>query len=172
VAFFPWSPELRLDPHLALVLFVAPAILDAGYDTSPHELKRDWFPLIALALFAVLLTTAAVALAGWAIAGLPVAAAIALGAIVAPPDAAAAGATLGKLRPAAPDPVAAPGREPAQRRRGAADLHHRRRHRLGRDAGPAGLRLHAPAGRARRAAAGLPGRDGSSCGCGRSGPAR
>lgn len=97
VAFLPWSPELRLDPHLALVLFVAPAILDAGYDTSPHELRRDWFPLIALALFAVLLTTAAVAVAGWAIAGLPVAAAIALGAIVAPPDAAAAGATLGKL---------------------------------------------------------------------------
>lgn len=97
VAFFPWSPELRLDPHLALVLFVAPAILDAGYDTSPHELKRDWFPLVALALFAVLLTTAAVALLGWAVAGLPVAAAIALGAIVAPPDAAAAGATLGKL---------------------------------------------------------------------------
>jgi Na+/H+ antiporter len=94
VAFFPWSPELRLDPHLALVLFVAPAILDAGYDTSPHELKRDWFPLIALALFAVLLTAAAVALAGWAFAGLPVAAAIALGAIVAPPDAAAASATL------------------------------------------------------------------------------
>jgi len=94
VAFFPWSPDLRLDPHLALVLFVAPAIMEAGYDTSPHELKRDWFPLIALALFAVLLTTAAVALAGWAFAGLPVAAAIALGAIVAPPDAAAASATL------------------------------------------------------------------------------
>ncbi len=94
VAFLPWSPDLRLDPHLALVLFVAPAILDAGYDTSPHELKRDWFPLIALALFAVLLTTAAVALAGWAFAGLPVAAAVALGAIVAPPDAAAARATL------------------------------------------------------------------------------
>jgi len=41
-------------------------------------------------IVAVVLTTAAVALVGWKLAGLPVAAAIALGAIVAPPDAVAA----------------------------------------------------------------------------------
>ncbi|MDR7098970.1 CPA1 family monovalent cation:H+ antiporter [Lysobacter niabensis] len=94
VALAPWAPQLGMDPHLALVLFVAPALLSAAYDTSPYELRRHWAPLVALALFAVLLTTAAVAWIGWAVAGLPLAAAIALGAIVAPPDAAAAQAVL------------------------------------------------------------------------------
>ena len=46
---------------------------------------------------AVVLTTAAVAWLGWAWAGMPLAAAIALGAIVAPPDAAAATAVLTKF---------------------------------------------------------------------------
>ncbi|MDB5414948.1 MAG: Na+/H+ antiporter [Rubritepida sp.] len=97
VAAFSLAPQMSLDPHLALVLFVSPALFNAAYDTSPHELRRDWFPLTALALFAVVLTTAAVAWAGWAYAGLPLAAAIALGAIVAPPDAAAASAVLTNL---------------------------------------------------------------------------
>lgn len=94
VAALPWAPQIGIDPHLALVLFVAPAILSAAYDTSPCELRRHWAALVALALFAVLLTAAAVAWVGWAMAGLPWAAAIALGAIVAPPDAAAAQAVL------------------------------------------------------------------------------
>lgn len=94
VAATPWAPELAIDPHLALVLFVAPAILSAAYDISPYELRQHWAPLVALALFAVVLTTVAVAWIGWTFAGLPLAAAIALGAIVAPPDAAAAQAVL------------------------------------------------------------------------------
>lgn len=94
VAATPWAPDIAIDPHLALVLFVAPAILSAAYDMSPYELRRHWAALVALALFAVVLTTAAVAWIGWKVAGLPIAAAIALGAIVAPPDAAAAQAVL------------------------------------------------------------------------------
>ncbi|AKF11717.1 cation:proton antiporter [Sandaracinus amylolyticus] len=94
VGALPWAPEMTMDPHLALAVFVAPALMDAAYDTPPRELRRHWVPLIALAVLAVLVTTAAVAWAGWAIAGLPIAAAIALGAIVAPPDAAAASAVL------------------------------------------------------------------------------
>ena len=96
-AALPWAPQVGIDPALALVLFVAPAILSAAFDTSPHELRRNLVPLVALAVFAVLLTTAAVAWAGVAVAGLPLAAAVALGAIVAPPDAAAAQAMLGNL---------------------------------------------------------------------------
>ncbi|MCC5090460.1 sodium:proton antiporter [Xanthomonas campestris] len=94
VTVLPSTPQIGIDPHLALVLFVAPAILSTAYDTSPYELRRHWAALVALALVAVLLTTAAVAWVGWALAGLPWAAAIALGAIVAPPDAAAAQAVL------------------------------------------------------------------------------
>lgn len=85
----PWAPKVSIEPHLALVLFIAPALLDAAYDTSPRELRRNWLPLTSLVLVAVLLTTAAVAWVGWAYGGLPLAAAITLGAIVAPPDAVA-----------------------------------------------------------------------------------
>jgi Na+/H+ antiporter len=94
VAALPWAPRLVIDPRLALVLFVAPALLDAAYDTAPRELLRNWLPLLSLVVVAVVLTTAAVAWAGWAMAGLPLAAAVTLGAIVAPPDAVAVAAVL------------------------------------------------------------------------------
>ena len=99
LAFLPFSPSVEIEPDLALALFVAPVLVDAAFDTAPRELKRDIVPLTLLALVAVMLTTAAVALVGWKMAGLPVAAAIALGAIVAPPDAAAAAAVLNQFRP-------------------------------------------------------------------------
>ena len=99
IAFLPFAPTIEIEPELALALFVAPVLLDAAFDTSPRDLKRYALPLILLALVAVILTTAAVALVGWKFAGLPIAAAIALGAIVAPPDAAAAAAVLDQFRP-------------------------------------------------------------------------
>jgi CPA1 family monovalent cation:H+ antiporter len=94
VAVLPFAPHLGIQPQLALALFVAPAVVDSAFDLPPRELLRNWVPLVSLAVVLVLLTTAAVAWAGVALAGLPVAAAIALGAIVAPPDAAAASAVL------------------------------------------------------------------------------
>jgi CPA1 family monovalent cation:H+ antiporter len=99
LAFLPFAPEIEIDPELALVLFVAPVLVDAAFDASPRDLKRYARPLASLVLIAVGLTTACVAFVGWAIAGLPVAAAVALGAIVAPPDAVAASAVLNQMRP-------------------------------------------------------------------------
>jgi Na+/H+ antiporter len=94
VAVLPFAPHLGIQPQLALALFVAPAVLDTAFDMPPRELLRIWVPLVSLAVVLVLVTTAAVAWAGMALAGLPLAAAIALGAIVSPPDAAAAAAVL------------------------------------------------------------------------------
>src|SRR5260370_6120938 len=94
VAALPFAPPLSIEPRLALALFVAPAVMDTAFDMPPREMLRIWLPLTSLAVVLVLLTTAAVAWAGWALAGLPLAAAVALGAIVAPPDAAAAAAVL------------------------------------------------------------------------------
>lgn len=94
VAGLPWTPRVDIEPHLALALFVAPAVMDSAFDMPPRVLLRHWLPLTSLAVLLVLATTAAVAWAGYAFAGLPVAAAVALGAIVAPPDAAAAAAVL------------------------------------------------------------------------------
>ncbi|NYE22282.1 cation:proton antiporter [Pigmentiphaga litoralis] len=97
VAAMPWVPPFEIEPRLALALFIAPALFDAAYDFPPRALLRYWLPLLALAAIAVLLTTGAVATAAVWFGGLPVAAAIALGAIVAPPDAAAASAVLGRF---------------------------------------------------------------------------
>ncbi|WP_448949789.1 Na+/H+ antiporter [Labrys neptuniae] len=99
LAFVPNSPEWTLDPHLALTLFVAPVLLDAAYDTSLRDLRDNWVPVANLVVVAVGVTTIAVALiTRWLVPDLPWAAAIALGAIVAPPDAAAATAIVRQVR--------------------------------------------------------------------------
>jgi monovalent cation/hydrogen antiporter len=98
LAFLPGAPRIVLDPELALALFVAPVLLDAAYDTSPRDLRDNWLPLASLVLVAVSLTTGAVAIVAHALTGMPWAVAIALGAIVAPPDAAAATAVLRQVR--------------------------------------------------------------------------
>jgi CPA1 family monovalent cation:H+ antiporter len=93
-------PTLVLDPELALALFVAPVLLDAAFDSSPRDLRANWRPVASLALGAVALTIIVVALVAHALVpDMPWAAAIALGAIVAPPDAAAATTVLKQLRP-------------------------------------------------------------------------
>jgi CPA1 family monovalent cation:H+ antiporter len=99
LALIPGIPDVTLDPELALALFVAPALLDAAYDASPRDLRHNLAPLLSLALGAVTFTVVAVALVArlfvpdmtWPVA-------ITLGAIVAPPDAAAAVAVLRQLR--------------------------------------------------------------------------
>lgn len=95
LTFVPGVPDIRLDPELALALFLAPVLLDAGYDTSLRDLRANWRPITALVVGAVGVTTAAVAaVAMWLVPGMPLAAAIVLGAIVAPPDAVAATSVL------------------------------------------------------------------------------
>ncbi len=100
LALIPGTPTVVLDPELALALFVAPVLVDAAYDASPRDLRDNLIPVTALALIVVALTIAGVAVAvHYIVPSMPWAAAIALGAIVAPPDASAATAVLRKLRP-------------------------------------------------------------------------
>ncbi|HEY0061092.1 MAG TPA: cation:proton antiporter [Telluria sp.] len=100
IALLPLGVSFTLPPELALTLFVAPVLLDAAYDASLRDLKDNWLPLTGLVVAAVGLTTAAVAVVVHAmVPGLPWAAAVALGAIVAPPDAVAATAVLRQLDP-------------------------------------------------------------------------
>ena len=98
LAFLPFGPQIRIEPELVLALFVAPALLDAAFDTSPRDLRRNAVPIASMAVVAVVLTAALVAFLGWRFAGLPIAAAIALGAIVSPPDPVAANEVLRSLR--------------------------------------------------------------------------
>src|SRR5919205_299475 len=62
LAFVPGAPSFTVPPELALALFIAPILLDAAYDASPRDLKDNWAPLMGLVVFAVGLTTAAVAI--------------------------------------------------------------------------------------------------------------
>jgi CPA1 family monovalent cation:H+ antiporter len=100
LAFVPGVPAFTVPPDLALALFVAPVLLDAAYDASPRDLKDNWVAVASLVVVSVGLTTMAVAVVARALVpAMPWAAAIALGAIVSPPDAAAATAVLRQLRP-------------------------------------------------------------------------
>ncbi len=94
VAMIPGSPNIVLAPETALALFIAPVLVDSAFDFPLVAARRFWAPLVSLVVFAVVITTAVVAWVGWAYIGLPLAAAVALGAIVSPPDAAAATAVL------------------------------------------------------------------------------
>jgi len=86
LAFLPGASSFIVPPELALALFVAPVLLDAAYDTSLRDLRDNWAPVTSLVVFAVGLTTAAVAIvAHTLVPTIPWAAAIALGAVVAPP---------------------------------------------------------------------------------------
>jgi Na+/H+ antiporter len=98
LAFVPNGPTFSLDPELTLALFVAPALLDAAFDTSWRDLKRYWIPVMSLVVIAVALTTLGVAwVVRYMMPDMSWAAAIAIGAIVAPPDAVAASAVMRRL---------------------------------------------------------------------------
>ena len=100
LALIPGAPTLTFDPELALALFVAPVLVDAAFDSSLRDMRDNWRPIVGLALGAVLLTVIVVAVVAHTIVPeLPWTAAVALGAIVAPPDAAAATTVLKALRP-------------------------------------------------------------------------
>ena len=99
VAFLPGIPELHIDPELILPLFLPPLLYAAAQRSSWAVFRLRWRSLILLAVALVAVTVAVVAgvtlLLVPAI-GLP--AAIALGAIVAPPDPVAVEAVAGKVK--------------------------------------------------------------------------
>lgn len=100
LALVPGLPSPAFPPDLILALFVAPILLDAAHDMSWRDLRRNWKPVLSLVIVAVGLTTLAVAMtARWFLPDLPWGAAIALGALVAPPDAVAALAVMRQVEP-------------------------------------------------------------------------
>jgi NhaP-type Na+/H+ or K+/H+ antiporter len=84
VALIPGAPTIPIEPSTYLALFVAPALVDAAYDFPPGATRRFLVPLFMFAVVAVVITTGVVAWIASTFLQLPLAAAIALGAIVAP----------------------------------------------------------------------------------------
>ena len=99
VSLIPSLPAVRLDPNLVLFFFLPPLLYPAALFTSWRDFRRNLQPILYLAIGLVLMTTTVVAWVAHAlIPGFPWAAALALGAIVSPPDAIAAEAGLKRLR--------------------------------------------------------------------------
>ena len=99
LAFVPGMPQVELDAHVALLVFIPPLLLSAGWYSSPRELRAESRALGLLALALVLVTATVVAVAAHELVeGLPWPAAFMLGAVVAPTDAVAAVATFASVR--------------------------------------------------------------------------
>jgi CPA1 family monovalent cation:H+ antiporter len=87
----PKMPVLRLDPDLVFLVFLPPILWSAAYFTSLRDFRANLRSITFLAVGLVAATTAAVAaVARWMIPGMGWPEALALGAIVSPPDAVAA----------------------------------------------------------------------------------
>ena len=98
IAMVPGLPPVRLHPDLVFLVFLPPILWSAAYFTSLREFRQNLRPISLLAVGLVLATTAAVAaVARLIVPGLPWPAALALGAIVSPPDAVAATAIARRL---------------------------------------------------------------------------
>jgi CPA1 family monovalent cation:H+ antiporter len=99
LSLVPRVPVLHLDPDLVFLIFLPPLLWAAAYFTSLRDFRANLRPILLLAVVLVAVTTVAVAAVARAIVpgmGWPVA--LALGAIVSPPDAVAATAIARRLR--------------------------------------------------------------------------
>ncbi|GAB3979674.1 Na+/H+ antiporter [Actinoallomurus acanthiterrae] len=98
VGFLPGMPETRLPAQLVLLGFLPPLVYHAAFFTAPREAKADAVPIITLAVGLTLVTTvAAGSAAWWTMPAMGWAAAIALGAAVAPTDPVAATSIMKRL---------------------------------------------------------------------------
>lgn len=87
----PGLPPVTLHPDLVFLVFLPPILWAAAYFTSLREFRQNLRPISLLAVGLVLATSAGVAAVAHAVLpGIGWAAAIALGAIVSPPDAVSA----------------------------------------------------------------------------------
>ena len=98
VGLLPGSSVLQVSPDLVFFVFLPPVLWAAAFFTSARDFKANLRPIGLLAIGLVVATTVAVAVvARHLLPGIPWAAAVALGAIVSPPDAVAAEAILKRL---------------------------------------------------------------------------
>ncbi|WP_067968204.1 Na+/H+ antiporter [Mycolicibacter icosiumassiliensis] len=103
VGLIPAVPEIVLRPELVLFVILPPLLWSAGLESSMISLRRNRRPIILLAVGLPLATTVAVGVVAYStVPELTLAAALTLGAIVAPPDAVSAtavGRRVGLPRP-------------------------------------------------------------------------
>lgn len=98
IALIPGITIPQLDPHVVFFVFLPPILWAAAFFTSLREFRANIRPISLLAIGLVTATTAIVAVVARALLpGIPWPVAVALGAIVSPPDAVAATAIVSRL---------------------------------------------------------------------------
>ncbi|MEU1474879.1 Na+/H+ antiporter [Streptomyces sp. NPDC005760] len=98
LAVLDFVPNVDIPPELILPILLPPLLYAAVRRTSWRQFAANKRPIFLLAVALVFVTTLCVAAVAHAIVpGLPIAAAVALGALVAPPDPVAATAVAGQL---------------------------------------------------------------------------
>ena len=98
LAFVPVEHRVQLDPDLILVLFLPPLLMSSAFFTVWRDFRTNLNLIAALAVGAVVFTTAVVGVVTHLmVPSLPWAVCFALGAIVSPPDALAAKAVLQRV---------------------------------------------------------------------------
>jgi Na+/H+ antiporter len=98
IALTPSLSIPDLDPDLVFFVFLPPIIWSAAMFTSPREFRRNFGSIGLLAVGLVITTAVAVAIvARMVMPGMPWAVAVALGAIISPPDAVAATAIVSRM---------------------------------------------------------------------------
>lgn len=89
-SYLPMVPQVHLEPEVVLLGLLPPLLYTAALRTSLVDFKDNLRTIASLSVGLVLFSTFAVALVVWWLLPVPFAAAVALGAVVAPPDAVAA----------------------------------------------------------------------------------
>lgn len=97
VSFLPGMPVVEVDAEIVLLGFLPPLLFAAASQTSLIDLRRDKVQILRLSVGLVLFTTFGVAVVAWWLLPIDFAAAVALGAVVAPPDAVAATAVARRI---------------------------------------------------------------------------
>ncbi|MFC8847593.1 MULTISPECIES: Na+/H+ antiporter [unclassified Micromonospora] len=98
LSFVPGFPQVRLEPDLVLVGILPPLLYVAALETSVPAFRRNLRPILLLAVGLVIFTAFAVGLVvHLLLPAVPFAVCLALGAVVAPPDAVAATAVARRI---------------------------------------------------------------------------
>lgn len=92
VGFVPVGPDAPPDPEIILIAVLAPLVFGEALGSSYLDLRKVSRPVLALAVGLVVVSTLTVGAVGALVAGIPLAMAFALGAVLAPTDAVAVSA--------------------------------------------------------------------------------
>ena len=98
IGLIPGLPHIELEPEIVFIVFLPPILTSAAFFTPIRDFTANLRPILLLSLGLVLFTVLALGFALHALVpSIPLAAAFAFGAIVAPPDAIAATSVAEKL---------------------------------------------------------------------------